>query len=285
MLDTQTFALSRWWAHAALIGVQKNGEIFSKSHLRTARRDFIAGKNQIRAIKNWLSTAQLIEKDGNVSKLSRPGLCIVQNDKELRKSSTWWAFHLLTCLGGESFPYDAFFLSLDPNVRQFVSNSTIRSFIIAHGDGASESTINTNLEGVLKMFRDDGPLQGLGLVEQKKGKQAGAQITTEVYWRLGSPSVPDTAVLLGLALAKRKYFAVRPSIDFGELIDKGLDHFLTLSQDELRMKLSEIANSQVWREDLKFTDVANLTSVSFGSRFNEERMLIALLQEKGDSWM
>ena len=134
------------------------------------------------------------------------------------------------------------------------------------------------------MFREDGPLQGLGLVEQIKGRNSTDLINSENYWKLGSPRVPDAAVLFALALARRKFFIARPSIAFSELIEKGVNNFLTLSQDNFRRKLSTISNDIKWSGEIKFDEVANISSISFGSSFKEEQALIVLLTEGGDSW-
>lgn len=283
-LDTQTFALSRWWAQAGLASVKSNESLFSAANLRSARREIIAGANQLKAIKHWLIAAQLISQVDKKFSVSRFGLCFLQNDKEFRKSSSWWAFHLLVCFGKDPFPYDAFFLSLNPDVRQFISFSNISKSIAERNLSAAATSIATYMEGILKMFREDGPLTGLGLVEQKKEKSIAEQVTTEVYWRPGQTSVPDGAILLGIALARAKHFAVRPSIDFGELLAIGAGHFLTLSQDQLRQRLRELSSNNRWKSEIQFDDVANISSITFGPKFNAERMLITLMQEGVDSW-
>jgi hypothetical protein len=283
-IDTQTFALSRWWAQAALASVRTNSSLFTSANLRTARRELIAGANQLKAIKNWLFAAQLIEQADKKYIVSRYGLCFLQNDREFRKSSSWWAFHLLVCFGKDPFPYDAFFLSLNPDVRQFSSFSQISKSISEQNTDAAANSIATYMEGILKMFRDDGPLMGLGLVEQKKEKTIAEEVSTEIYWRVGQASVPDSAILLAIALARSKHFAVRPSIDFGELLSIGAGHFLTLSQDQLRHRLRQLSSNDRWKSEIKFDDVANITSITFGQRFNPERMLIILMQDGVDSW-
>ena len=283
-LDTQTFALSRWWAHAALAAVNSDNSIFSAPNLRVAKRQILAGKNQLIAIKNWLNTTKLIERDGQSFRLSRFGRCIFENDKEFRKSSSWWAFHLLACFGDDPFPYDALFKSLDPNVRQSITQTTLKNAIYRCANDTAPGSVDTYLEGVLKMFREDGPLQGLGLVEQIKGRNSTDLINSENYWKLGSPRVPDAAVLFALALARRKFFSARPSIDFSELIEKGVNNFLTLSQDNFRRKLSTISNDTRWSGEIKYDEVANISSISFGSSFKEDQALIVLLTEGGDSW-
>jgi len=281
-IDTQSFGLTRWWAQTGLELIQKNNDIFSSAKLREARREFIAGKNQISAIKNWLLAAKVIKKNGAFFELSRIGQTIIKNDKNLKKSNTWWAIHLLICFGDDPFPYDTFFLSLDPDIKQFITLGTIKNYLLEHSGGKSPSSIDTYFSGVLKMFAEDGALQGLGLVESKKSNQNGQ---TEQNYRLASPDVSDSAILFALALVRTKHFQGRPTIDFSELLNVGMNHFLSLSQDQLKKRISSISHSSEWRDELRFNDVANINSISFGDRFSEERMLISLLQDGADSWM
>jgi len=281
-IDTQTFGLTRWWSQTCLELIQKNKNIFSNSNLRVARREFIAGKNQISAIKNWLNAAKIIKKNGTSYELSRYGQLIVKNDRNLKKSSTWWAFHLLICFGDDPFPYDAFFRSLDPNIKQFTSLGNIKTFLSNNSDGMSLASIDTYFSGVLKMFAEDGTLQGLGIIESRKTFQSGQ---AESFYKLSSPEVSDSSILFALALAREKYFKGRPTIDFGELINIGLNNFLSLSQDDLKKRINLISHTTEWRDEISFNDVANINSVSFGDRFNDERMLVSLLQDGADSWM
>lgn len=278
-LDTQSFGLTRWWAQKALSLVQINGSIFSSSSLRQARREFIAGKNQIQAIKNWMLAGQLIDKNGNSFELSRIGQTVVKNDKELRRSSTWWAFHLLVCFGEDTFPYDAFFASMDSNLKQFISIRNIKKFLENASDGKASSSIDTYFDGVQRMFREDGVFQSLGLVETKKG------VGGENFYRLGSPVVSDAAILFALSLVRNKFFKTRPTIDFGELIKNNVDRYLTLSQDELKQRVMKISHSPMGQNLITFNDVANLSSIGFDSQFNEQKMLVVLLQDGVDSWM
>ncbi len=259
-------------------GIKRNSRLFSKPNLRVARRELLAGKNQLLAIRNWLIASQLVEKDGSDYRLTRFGERVLENDSDFRKSASWWAFHLLVCTCQDAFPYDTLFLILDTNVRQFVSNSSLREEMSKRGNSA-EGSIKTYFDGVASMFMEDGPLQGLGLIEVKKGGGG------EIGWRIGTPAVPESVVVFAMALAKERYFSGRPSVDFGELLEKGIDRFLTLSQDDLRRRLNVISNSTQWRDEIRFNDVANLASITFGDRFTVERMLLALIQGGEDSWI
>ena len=66
-LDTQTFRMTKYWLQVALDKIPFEPEIFSNKNLSMARKEFLAGKNMLVGIKNWLSCANLINvKKGKV---------------------------------------------------------------------------------------------------------------------------------------------------------------------------------------------------------------------------
>jgi hypothetical protein len=279
-LDTQSFRISRWWAQAGLQAVQSNPAIFSKAHLRTARRDLLAGTNMLPAIKNWLFASRLIRKDGNGFMIDRYGRAILENDPTFQGSSTWWAFHLLLCLSPDAYPYNGVFAELEPSVRSFVGESVlIEKIASAEGSGLTVGSASTYLDGILNSFVRGGALEGLGLLESRSDRSAGGD---NKYWRLGTPVIPDGAILFAVALARERYFATRTSIDFSELIALHVDHYLVTPQDALRTRLKQIALKNV---GLQYTTNANLDSLSFDSLFSAESVLMSFLQEGADTWM
>jgi len=279
-LDTQSFRISRWWAQAGLQAVQSNPAIFSKAHLRTARRDLLAGTNMLPAIKNWLFSSRLIRKDGNGFMIDRFGRTILENDPSFKGSSTWWAFHLLLCLSPDAYPYNGVFVELEPSVRSFVGESVlIEKIASAEDSGLTVGSASTYLEGILNSFIRGGALEGLSLLESRSDRSA---VDDSKYWRLGTPEIPDGAILFAVALARERFFATRKSIDFGELIALHVDHYLVTPQDALRTRLKKIALKNV---GLQYTTNANLDSLSFDSLFSAESVLISFLQEGADTWM
>jgi hypothetical protein len=282
-LDTQTFALSRWWASAGLLAVQSNPALFSSTQVRTARLDLIAGKNQLTAIKNWLLAAQLIKREGSNYLLTRSGKCFFDNDSKFQKSSSWWAFHLLCCLGEDPYPYDALFRSLDTEIRGICGITELKKKILLLGTGQSGPTLDTYLEGILNMFQRDGALEGLGILEVSRQTRGDTQNPNDTQvWRIGRSSAPDGAILLSLALARQRFYVTRSSISFGELISVGIHHYLAFSQDDFRQRLKALN-----REDhgVSYTTAANLDSLSFDISFTVEKILVTLLQEGADTWM
>lgn len=232
------------------------------------------------AIKNWLLASKLIRKDGNGFVIDRYGRAILENDPLFQSSSTWWAFHLLLCLSPDAYPYNGVFAELEPSVRSFVGERVlIEKIASAEGSGLTVGSANTYLDGILSSFIRGGALEGLGLLESRSDRSAGDD---NKYWRLGTPVIPNGAILFAVALARERYFATRTSIDFSELIALHVDHYLVTPQDALRTRLKQIALKNV---GLQYTTNANLDSLSFDSLFSAESVLMSFLQEGADTWM
>jgi len=279
-LDTQSFPISRWWAQAGLQAVQANPAIFSRAHLRAARKDLLAGSNMIPAIKNWLAASNLIRKDGSGFVIGRYGRAILENDPTFQSSSTWWAFHLLLCLSKDAYPYNGLFAELEPSVRSYVGTSALIEKIAgAEGSDLTLGSADTYLKGILNSFVRGGALEGLGLLESRVDRSASGD---NIFWRLGTPAIPDGAILFAVALARERYFPTRTSIDFSELIGLHLDHYLVTPQDALRARIKQIALKNV---GLQYTTNANLDSLSFDPLFAAEPVLMSFLQEGSDTWM
>jgi hypothetical protein len=279
-LDTQSFPISRWWAQAGLQAVQSNPAIFSTKHLRTARKDLLAGTNMIPAIKNWLFASSLIRKDGSSFVVDRYGRTILENDPMFQSSSTWWAFHLLLCLSKDAYPYNGVFAELEPAVRSYIGTSALIEKIAgAEGSDLTVRTAETYLQGILNSFVRGGALEGLGLLESRVDRSAAGD---NIFWRLGTPAIPDGAILFAVALARERYFSSRTTIDFSELIALHLDHYLVTPQDALRARIKQIALKNL---GLQYTTNANLDSLSFDPLFSAEAVLMSFLQEGSDTWM
>lgn len=280
-LDTRSFDLSRWWASAALKGVQSNPDLLKTSGagMHKARRQLIAGTDMVIAIKNWLVAANLVQPDKSGYVLDKLGKIFLANDPEFEKSTSWWAIHLLLCFSKDSQPYNLLFSSLDPVLPTAIGQEALLAKVLDKFAGAAAS-LDTYMSGIFKMFRRDGAMEGLGLLERRLGGRKSGEET--VYWRLGTPSVPDRVILFGIALARERHFSTRTSISFSELLTVNLDHFLTLPQDELRARIRKLAEQKM---GITYTTNADLDSISFDGLFTTDRVLIGLLQEGGDTWM
>ena len=117
-LDTQQFGISRYWLSTALKNIPSTPDVFVASkQLSQARKLFLAGKNQLSAIRNWLVGAGVIDAGRGEVKLSELGLLMAAQDSRAEMALTWWLFHLHLCVNPDSFPYSQFFLLYDAEGR------------------------------------------------------------------------------------------------------------------------------------------------------------------------
>lgn len=186
LIGNQKFALSKWWASKGIELVKNNRDIFSKSRLREARREFIAGTNVVDGIQGWLLVAQLISQiRAGEYELTNFARALLSNDAKLEKSASWWAIHLSICLSDRSEPYNQFFLHLDNFSNDWVKKEDLETKIDLVIEDAAKASLVSNLEGVRKMFENNNPLAEIGLIETRKNREQGISI------RLGSPKLTD----------------------------------------------------------------------------------------------
>lgn len=279
LIGTETFCLTRLWALTTINNLETQPDLFSKSKMRKVRVLFSAGDNMLKSIRGWMLAAQLIEGSGHKYYVTNYAKSIVDNDKQLTKSATWWAIHLSICFSERNEPYAGFFRSLDVFSKEWKALDDIITVLGGNTDYAEKSLIS-NMEGVKSMFIGDGPLSGLALINIRKGAKG-----SSIELCLGEPVVPEEVIIFALALARYHEFPSRQSVDFSELEKCGICHFLCLSPEQLRKRLKEISHSQRWNNYIVFTNVANLDSISFGDSLTKTKTLISLLQESNDTWL
>jgi hypothetical protein len=288
LISNEGEPVSRWWISKAIDIIKVDREIFASNNMRRARLELIAGKNRLTTIKGWMLAAQII-KNGKTSKeqeLTDFGLAIYKNDKKLEKSATWWAFHLATCFSTASEPYASCFLNLDnlSMPKDWISEKRLiekikHSLKQDNGEDYKDSTMESLLGSVRRMFVDDRPLAEIGLIETRKSREDGISI------RLGSPKITDEIVIHALAMLRFHRFKSTPTVDFSELTKAGLTHFLCCSPMELAEHLRRMKQSNKWQNYFDFTQQANLNSVSFAEFCTPDRTLLLLLQEGRDTWL
>nr|WP_305908046.1 DUF4007 family protein [Methylomarinum sp. Ch1-1]MDP4520850.1 DUF4007 family protein [Methylomarinum sp. Ch1-1] len=151
LIGTQKFAISRWWLSKGIEIVQIKPDIFSQRNQREAMKCFIAGSAVIKAINNWMLASRITDK-GKYG-LTDFGMSISKNDPKLLKSSTWWGIHLSLCFSDRGEPYIQFFLKLDSLTKDWVTWKQFTERLYSSIEDAAEQSINSNLEGVKKCFR------------------------------------------------------------------------------------------------------------------------------------
>ena len=277
---------SRWWISKAIDIIKTDREIFSSNNMRRARLELIAGKNRLTTIKGWMIAAQII-KNGRMNKeheLTDFGLAIHLHDPALEKSSTWWAFHLATCFSTVSEPYASFFLNLDNLSKDWVNWTPLIEKIQNtlkqdNGESYKDSTMDSLLGSVRKMFVDDRPLSEIGLIETRENREQGISI------RLGSPTLTDEIIIHAIAMIRFNRYRSIATVEFSELTKNGLGHFLCCSPSELREHLRRMKQSNKWQAYFNFNEQVNLDSVSFAELCTPDKTLLLLLQEGKDTWL
>ena len=84
-LDTQKFGITRHWLSAALQLLTSEADIFTSARMRHARKAFLAGKNQLDAIKNWLANAGVIETGRGRAEVTEMGRLMAAKDDRAKR--------------------------------------------------------------------------------------------------------------------------------------------------------------------------------------------------------
>lgn len=276
LIGNQTFALSRFWTSKTIQLVKIHRDLFSKANRREVKKALIAGDSVITGIQGWLLAAQLIKniKQGEYE-LTDFARAVDKNDFKLEKSSTWWSIHLAICFSERNEPYASFFTSLENISKEWLKFNDIKNKIDSKIEDAAKESLDKNLDGVRNMFKDDRPLEDLGLIEIKEKE----------FIRLGSPKLTDEIIAHAVARMKFHCFKSRPSVSFSEVTQTGLAHFLCCSNDELRKHLRRMEQSNNWKSYFSFTEAVNVDSVSFGEECDPQTTVLKLLQSGEDTWL
>lgn len=281
LINNQGEPISKWWITKSLQVIKTDRQIFSSANLRRARCEFIAGANRLTTIKSWLLAANIIQnaKTSREYELTDFAETILKNDPRMEKSATWWAFHLGLCFSQDSQPYPNFFTSLENISKDWVNYKDIFAKLLEslkqeNGEPYSDSTMDYALNSVLKMFQDDRPLEDLGLIETQGNRV-----------RLSSPKLTDEIIAHAIAMMKFSCFKSRSTVNFEELINVGLAHFLCCTNEELKKHLLRMDQSNDWKSCFSYTEAVNLRSMSFGEQCDPRFTLLKLLQSGQDTWL
>ena len=141
----------------------------------THAKPFLAGKNQVAAIKNWLVNAGVIESSHGRAEVTEMGRLMAAKDDRAEKAWTWWLFHLHLCSNSESYPYSTFFTATDSDGNGWMTEDDVLDRLAARfqeaGIAVEKTTIETYFQGVMQSYRPGGPLHDLQLIEYRKVDQ------------------------------------------------------------------------------------------------------------------
>lgn len=287
LISNEGEPVTRWWISKGLEVVKTERDIFSKSKMRSARLKFIAGANRLGTIKGWMSSSQLVDnkKSPREYELTNYGLAILDNDPKLVKSTTWWSFHISLCFSPNSEPYPYFFKGLESITKDWIFwsdmlDKTKKNLVDEEGSQYKDSTIESVLSSVRRMFENDNPLAELGLIEIRKERQGSGMSI-----RLGSPILTDEILIHALAMCRFTYFKSRESVDFSALAQTGLPNFLCCSKDQLRQHYQRMSQMHQWQSYFSFDRAVDLESITFKDACAPDKTVLLLLQKGQDTWM
>ena len=261
-LDTQTFGITRYWLSAALRLLTSEADIFTSKRLRDARKAFLAGKNQLAAIKNWLVNAGVIEIGHGQAEITELGRLMSAKDDLAEQAWTWWLFHLHLCANGESYPYSTFFTTIDADGNGWMTEEAVLERL---GNRFQElqiaveaATVKTYFQGVERSYRPGGPLHDLQLIEYRT-----VDSDRRDRLRRCAARPADLVIAYGTLLFQHAFFPDSPTVEARMLLDKGLARSLGINEQKFREALGRIQHHPRLCEYVQYRGAVNLDSVQF----------------------
>ena len=262
-LKNDTFPLKRHWLSSAFSVVPEIPDVFAASRLHDARRRFLAGDNQLTAIRNWLLCSEVVERKGKRTKLSELGNLMRAQDPQARSPVTWWLVHLHLCANSDSFPYATFFAAFDVDGNWITIDDIVQRLVRTGDDGGDAKavrTVETYFEGVEKAFRPGEMLFGLGLLERRNVPLDGA---TRRALRRTAIAVPDIVVTYAALLFHRSFFPKQTTVSTPELLKVGLSRSVGMRDKDFRAALSRIHHDKELAAFIQYRKQVNLDSIQF----------------------
>ena len=264
MLKNDKFGFKRYWLLVALKEIPRQPEIFANKNLNDARKAFLAGKNQLVAIKNWLELGEIIAAvPPRKHQLTEIGQLMLERDPQGQEAWTWWLFHLHLCANTGACPYSTFFTAYELEDAHWLEFDEVvkklHSRAVEAGEDVSDTTVGNYFEGVDRSFRPGSPFYGLGLVERRAidGEPGKERI------RRCQVAPNDIAVTYGTLLFQHSMFPDQTTIETRVLLEKGLARCLALREHEFRESLARIHQHADLSKFLQYRRLVNLDSVQF----------------------
>jgi len=283
-LDTQQFGLTRYWLAVALAQIPTYPDIFSAAQLSVARKAFLAGKNQLTAVKSWLSNAQVIEVARASATLTQLGKLFVAQDRRAEQAWTWWLIHLNLCALDDSFPYSAFFRQFDADGTSWLTADQIVDALTKTANETNpieRSSVMTYFTGVEQALRPGWPIHDLGFIERRTIQSEGSE---RIRRRATKPA--DCVIAYGTLLFHHHLFPNQTTIETRILLNRGLARSLGVRDADLREALTRIHQDPVLGKFIQYRRTVNLDSVQFidGSEINLRRLAAHVYHHGGVRW-
>ncbi|MBX3399560.1 MAG: DUF4007 family protein [Gemmataceae bacterium] len=261
-LKNDSFGFSRYWMLAACKQLPLQPDLFSSKKMESARKVFLAGSNQLTAIKNWLRVGGITESRGSTTTLTELGQLIAAQDARAEIAWTWWLFHLHLCANPDSFPYSGFFELYDHDMRWKSVDDVVGELAKIADDkqlNISKDTVGTYFAGVAQSFQAGGFVHELGLIEERtSGDSRGSR---RMRRRLTRPD--DLLVAYTTILFQHQYFPGQSTVEARALLGKGLARALGLRESDVRECLSRITTNKDLSQYVQYRQQVNQDSVQF----------------------
>lgn len=260
-LDTQEFGIKRYWLSAAINHIPAIPDIFVPSkQLSQARKLFLAGKNQVTAIRNWIAMAGVIDTAKGKVKLSELGQLMAAQDSRAESAWTWWLFHLHLCVNPEAFPYSAFFLLYDAEGR-WMSLDDIISALHKHTEEMknplARDTVDTYFRGVANTFQTGGFVHELGLIEERSFSDRGKKVRR----RLGHPE--DPIIAYATMLFQKQFYPGQSTVEAREILSCGLARVIGIRDSDVRESLGRVSTHRDLSQYVQYRHQVNQDSIQF----------------------
>ena len=262
-LDTQSFGMTRHWLSTALCRVPVDSDIFSGARLSDARKGFLAGKNQLAAIKNWLVGAGVIDLGRGRAELTELGQLMGAKDQRAEEAWTWWLIHLHLCANSDSAPYSTFFTGYDPGGTVWMPikevEEKLEKRMAESGNSVAAKTVETYFAGIQQSFRVGWPLHDLGFLEHRTldGPEGGLRLRRCVT----KPS--DVVVAYATLLFQSSFAQNKSTVEARVLLEQGVAKALGIRDATYRDALSRIHQDSKLNSFLEYRRAVNLDSVQF----------------------
>jgi hypothetical protein len=261
-LKNDTFGFTRYWLSTALKALPSQPEIFARRNLSAARKAFLAGDNQLKAIKNWLTCAGVIEADGRSITLTELGRLMAAQDGRAETAWTWWLFHLHLCVNPDAFPYADFFLLYDSEGRWMSLDDVVdclTEFAEKEQIGVTKETVNTYFSGVVQTFHPGRFVHELALIEERTPEEGRGR----KRFRRRLVSAEDIVVAYAATLFQKHFFQDQATVEARELLGKGLARVLGMRDSNLREALSRISTHKDLSQYVQYRQQVNQDSIQF----------------------
>lgn len=262
-LDTQSFPLKTNWLVSAFSIIPATGDVFTKHSLDVGRKAFLAGKNQLAAIKNWLTCGEVIDTSRGTAVLTDLGRLMSAQDPQANHPLTWWLLHLHLSASKNAFPYSTFFTTFDVDGNWVTLEEVVkRIFKIAeeNGETLALGTVETYFSGIETAYRPGQMFYGLGLLERRDMIIDDA---SRRALRRKAILAPDAIVVYACLLFHRNHYPNQATVETKHLLKRGLSKALGMKDKDLRESLSRIHHDPIYSSIIQYRAQVNLDSIQF----------------------